>query len=271
MEVIVTLGGSGKRFSDAGYSVPKPYIEAGGKELIRHIIDIFDAENDNFHFALNTKHIDYRQLVESLVKKSKTFLIPQHKKGPVYSVMQYPLSSTFGKETIVTYCDNPYKWDYEDFKKYVKDNDLDGCIISHKGWHPHRLASTFMAYMRMDGDNVAEVQEKKPFTDNHWEENASIGTYYFKDGAMVQRYFKQCLDENLNYNNEFYVTLVYNLMIRDGLKVGVYDVEKNAVLGTPSELENFNAWAKIIEGSQCKTKDDAAKCFEYWKNYHGKN
>ena len=52
---------------------------------------------------------------------------------------------------IVCYCDNPLIWNKSDFEKYVKDNKLDGCILTHSGLHPHTLNSTKMAFLKTNG------------------------------------------------------------------------------------------------------------------------
>ena len=60
---------------------------------------------------------------------------------------------------------------------------------------------------------MLEIKEKEPFTDNRMQEYASSGTYYFKKGADLKKYFKQLMDLDINLKGEFYVSLVYNLGI----------------------------------------------------------
>ena len=273
MKIIVPMAGTGRRFVEAGYKDPKPLIHANGKRLIEYITKMFDTENDEFVFICNQTHIETTEMssiLHDLVDKCTIIKIDDHKLGPVHSVLQCLEQINDDEQVIVTYCDNPYKWNYQDFIEYVSNNDLDGCILSHTGFHPHRLASTYMAYMKMQDELlVSEVKEKEPYTDDHWTEHASTGTYYFKRGGDVKRYFKQCIDQNVNFNNEYYVTLVYNLLIEDNLRVGVYDTDLVTVFGTPSELENFEAWCTILEGSQVKNEQDLINSYNYWKTYHG--
>ena len=83
--------------------------------------------------------------------------------------------------------------------------------------------------------------------------------------------FDLALEKNLTYNGEYYVTLVYNLLIADGLKVGFYDTEFSAMMGTPEEVENFESWANIIKEDQVKNKEDLINCYNYWTKYHDTN
>ena len=77
------------------------------------------------------------------------------------------------------------------------------------------------------------------------------------------------MDRDINYNGEYYVTLVYNLLIADGLKVLPYDTPYVTVFGTPEEVQSFEAWATILKSGQVKDVRDLIKCYAYWQNYHG--
>tara|TARA_Y100001963_G_scaffold45097_1_gene63530 strand:+ start:3542 stop:4366 length:825 start_codon:yes stop_codon:yes gene_type:complete len=270
MKIVVPMAGFGDRFVNAGYKDPKPLIKANGKRLIEYITEMFDTENDEFVFICNKTHAhttDMVDILKQIVKHCDIIVIDNHKLGPVHTVQQALKLIDDEEEVIVTYCDNPYRWNYSDFKNYVKERDLDGCILSHTGFHPHRLSSTYMAYMKMDGDFVVDVKEKEPYTDNHWEEPASTGTYYFKKGSYIKKYFQECIDRDINFNNEYYVTLVYNLLVEKNMNVGIYDTELVTVFGTPDELENFEAWCTILKGVQVKNENDLIKCFKYWSKY----
>ena len=48
MVIIIPLGGIGKRFSELGYSDPKPLIKALGKEIIFWLIDCLKIKLSKF-------------------------------------------------------------------------------------------------------------------------------------------------------------------------------------------------------------------------------
>lgn len=266
MKIIVPMAGIGKRFVDKGYSKPKPLIQVGRKPIVQYIIDMFSV-SDDFIFICNEKHLELHDFLKKYVNNCTIITIPEHKKGPCYTVKFAYNFINNDEPVIVTYCDNPYIWNYSDFKQYVKNNNLDGCILSHTGFHPHTLAKTKMAFMKENNELVTEVQEKKSYTDTPQLEHASTGTYYFKKGEYIKRYFDLLMDKNINYNGEYYVTLVYNLLIEDKLKVGYYDTPYVTVFGTPEEVEQFEAWKTIINGEQIKTVEDLINTYNYWKNY----
>jgi bifunctional N-acetylglucosamine-1-phosphate-uridyltransferase/glucosamine-1-phosphate-acetyltransferase GlmU-like protein len=207
-------------------------------------------------------------VLQDICANSTIVSMPMHKYGPVYTVQEVYNHIDDDEEVIVTYCDNPYIWDRDDFAHHVKDKELDGCILSHSGLHPHTLNNTKMAFMKTQGDLVTEIKEKECYTDNPMNEHASTGTYYFRKGSYIKKYFNEAMEKNIQYNGEYYVTLVYNLLIEDGLRVGYYDTPFATVMGTPEEVENIEAWNSIVNKGQVKNEDDLIACYRYWKAYH---
>jgi bifunctional N-acetylglucosamine-1-phosphate-uridyltransferase/glucosamine-1-phosphate-acetyltransferase GlmU-like protein len=124
-----------------------------------------------------------------------------------------------------------------------------------------------MAHIKENNGKLIEIKEKEPYTDKPIEEHASTGTYYFAKGKYVKKYFKELMDLDINYNGEYYVTLVYNLMVRDGLNVTIYDTDYVSVFGTPEEVENFEAWQTILK-SGIKSQDELIWTYHYWKHYN---
>jgi NDP-sugar pyrophosphorylase family protein len=270
MKIIIPMAGLGQRFVDVGYKNPKPFIWVDDDYIISKIVDMFD-EQDEIIFICNERHLketDMHDRLRRLHKKSIVLSVPEHNRGPVFTMIPYMDMIDDDEQVIVCYCDNPYLWDYDHFKKWVNETKVDGCVLTHTGFHPHRLASTYMAYCKMEGEQMVEIKEKEPYTDNHWNEHASTGTYYFRKGSYVKKYFQETIDKQIKHTNgEYYVTLVYNLLIQDKLNVRIYDTDFVTVFGTPSELENYKAWHVILKGEQVKSKEDLIKCYEYWKKY----
>lgn len=274
MKIIIPMAGSGDRFVKRGYLDPKPLIDVNGTRMIETICNMFDP-NDEFIFICRNSHLQTTNMeiiLKKIVPNCKIISIPDNKKGPVFTIIDSGVYQFINddEEIIICYCDNPYLWNYKHFKQWVKNCNSDGCILSHVGFHPHRLSSTYMAYMKEDNLKVSEIKEKEPYTNNHMAEHASTGTYYFKKGEYIKKYFQSLIDNNINYNGEYYVTLIYNLLIKDGLSVHCYPTDFVTVFGTPEEVENFEAWQIILNSTQVKNEDDLIKCYRYWKSYNEK-
>lgn len=248
MHIIIPMSGVGQRFIDAGYLVPKPLIVIDGKPIIQHVVELFPGEN-KFTFICNQTHLEtteMRGVLESIVANPNIVSIANHKKGPVYAVTQILDSIDDNEEVIVNYCDFGSYWNYQDFLEHTRYRKADGAIAAYKGFHPHMLGSTNYAFMRDSEQWMLEIQEKQPFTNNRMNEYASNGTYYFRTGLLVKKYFPLLIANDIHLNSEFYVSLIYNLLVQDGLSVSIYEIEHMLQWGTPEDVEEYTNWSKYF-------------------------
>lgn len=249
MKIIIPMTGIGKRFIDAGYTTPKPLIKVDGKPIIEHVVNLFPNEKDII-FICNSKHLketNLKDVLNKIAPTGKIVEIPPHKKGPVFAVYQIKDLIDDNEEIIVNYCDFGTYWDYNDFLNHTRNRNADGAIPAYKGFHPHMLGKINYAFMRSNKQWMLEIREKQPFTNNRMNEYASNGTYYFKNGSYVKKYFKQLIDENINLNGEYYVSMIYNLMVRDKLNISIYEIQHMQQWGTPGELEEYIGWSEYFK------------------------
>lgn len=250
------MSGMSSRFSTAGYDIPKYLIKVDGKSIIEHIVGLYPKESE-FIFIINDKHKNETNVVDvldNLVDNKIIVTIPRHKNGPVFTVSKLENLIDDDEQIIINYCDFSMYWEYDNFKAFVDTTECDGCVVCYTGFHPHMLGSDNYAFCKTDKNKILEIREKQPFTDDKMSEFASTGTYYFKKGRYVKKYFKQLIDEDLNINGEYYVSLVHNLLIRDGLINLIYEIPHMLQWGTPFDLDVYNSWSsyykKVLEGQK---------------------
>ena len=269
MKVIIPMSGMSSRFAADGYTIPKFMIEVDGKTVIEHIIDLYPKDTE-FVCILNRTHHDETDVVGLLLHKlpdgSSIKVIDSHKLGPVHSVLQTLDEIDDEEQVIINYCDFSMKWDYKDFEQFVNDNQCDGCVVCYTGFHPHMLGSDNYAFCQVDDHHkISEIREKEPFTDNKMTEFASTGTYYFKKGAYVKKYFKELIEKDVNIKGEYYVSLVHNLLIEDGLNNLVYEIPHMLQWGTPLDLDMYRKWSdyyrRVMEGQKEVTIPNCVTAF----------
>lgn len=249
IQLIIPMSGIGKRFIDAGYEVPKPLIKVDGKPIIEHVVNLFNNPND-ITFICNEIHLketNMSSILKEIAPNCKILTVPnKNRRGPVDAVVQILDNIDENKEVIISYCDYGTDWDYEKFLKETRESNSDGAIACYTGFHPHMLGSDNYAFVKVNNNVAIEIQEKKPFTTDKMSEQASNGTYYFKSGSLVKKYFKKLIEKDFSINNEYYVSLVYNLLIQDNLKVTTFLINKMLQWGTPYDLETYNYWSKYF-------------------------
>lgn len=242
------MSGIGKRFIEAGYKEPKPLIEVDGKPIIEHVVNLFPGVEDVTFICneIHNENFDLFSILPKICPRAKIFLVPnKNRKGPVDAVSQLKRVIRNNAEVIVSYCDYGTVWDFEKFLEFVKD--FDGAIPCYKGFHPHMLNGDNYAFCKETNNVLEQIKEKEPFTDNKMNEYASNGTYYFKSGTILKKYFDELMQNNIHLNGEFYVSMVYNLLVRDGLKVGVFEIDKMLQWGTPYDLEIYKGWSEYFK------------------------
>jgi bifunctional N-acetylglucosamine-1-phosphate-uridyltransferase/glucosamine-1-phosphate-acetyltransferase GlmU-like protein len=253
MQIIIPMSGIGKRFVEAGYKDPKPLIEVDGLPIIQHVVNLFPNEK-NVSFICNNIHLkttNMKNILSSFCPNCKIYEVPvEGRQGPVHAVSLIFENVNDEDEVIVSYCDYGTEWNYEEFLKDTRSRNADGAIACYRGFHPHMLGTDNYAFLKEKEEGsrwMDKIQEKQPFTDNRMDEYASNGTYYFKTGAIMKKYFQKLMDTKQTINNEYYVSMVYNLLINDGLNVNIFEIKKMLQWGTPYDLEIYNNWSNYFK------------------------
>jgi NDP-sugar pyrophosphorylase family protein len=252
MQIIIPMSGLGTRFVNEGYKDPKPLIVVDNKPMIEHVVNLFPGEKD-IKFICNDKHLEETRMKDVLNKfcpNGKIYEVPVlGRKGPVHAVSLIFDHIKDDQEVIISYCDYGTLWNYNNFLEDTRNRNADGAIACYKGFHPHMLGSDNYAFLKekeLGSRWMDAIKEKEPFTNDRMNEYASNGTYYFKTGAIMKKYFTKLMDLKLTLKNEYYVSMVYNLLVEDRLKVNIFEIEHMLQWGTPYDLEIYNRWSNYF-------------------------
>ena len=269
IQIIIPMSGLGERFIAAGYEVPKPLIEVDGKPIIEHVINLFPRET-NIKFICNDKHlrdetINMQKTLMRICPTGKIYEVPvEGREGPVHAVSLIFDEIEDDEEVIVSYCDYGTDWNYEEFLKDTRSRGASGAVACYRGFHPHMLGTDNYAFLKETSEGsrwMAAIQEKRPFTNDRMSEYASNGTYYFKSGAILKKYFKKAMDMGIKVNNEYYVSMVYNILVADGLPVSIFEIDQMLQWGTPYDLEVYNDWSRYFRNI-IKPQENSADIFD---------
>lgn len=285
------MSGQGNRFVKAGYDTPKCLLIVDGKRVIEHVVDMFPGEN-NFLFICNKEHIQNTEM-EGILKRikpeGKIRIVESRKLGPVFAVSEIMNELNDEESVMISYCDFSQDWDFAKFKKDIASLGCAGAVPCYTGFHPHLLHKNLYAGVLADKNGMMrDIREKHCFTENPEDSYHSGGTYYFKSGALVKKYFRELLDTKMDLNGEYYVSMVYYLLKRDGLPVFIPTVKHFMQWGTPEDFEEYEAWSRFVHRDLQKEKrsteipakrerlvkipyrkgsEEFNKSHRYWKDY----
>lgn len=273
MNVIIPMTGYGARFVAAGYRELKPFIPVLGKPVIEWIVTAMYPADVTIIFVCRGEHLQndphMRERLLSYAPDATIVSIEDWvKKGPVYDVLRayHELEETNRidpeEPCIINYCDFHMEWDYEAFVKEAQARDCDGAVPCYTGFHPHLLPEkNLYASCQTDAeDNLIQIREKYSFEKDKLKAKHSPGTYYFKNGRIMEKYCRILTEhEECAINGEYYASLPYQFMVQDGLKVWIpANVDYFCQWGTPEDMEEFIYWTDFIRGNEQGKADDCA-------------
>jgi len=259
MQLIIPMTGQGSRFVKAGFERLKPFIPVHGKPLIEWVLKMFPGIlPEKIIFILQRHHYESMPYIQSILQEiaplAKISLLDKYDtRGPVPNILHSSHLINDHEPVFISYCDFYMRWDFIQFNTFLHNENLDGAIPCYTDFHPHLISSpNFYACCKSDAkNNLIEVREKFSFTENKTQSMHSPGVYYFKNGALLKKYFQTAMDLNLSTNGEFYCSLPFNLMVNDQLRVLVTkNVEYFCQWGTPEDLSQYLSWFEHLVGGK---------------------
>lgn len=291
MNIVIPMTGYGSRFVAAGYKELKPFIKVMDRPIIEWIVKGMYPADVNLIFVCRGEHLRsdsaMRERLMALAPEAIIVSIEDWvKKGPVYDVLRayrmlcQPQSGDGGRIKtadgeiigwreidredgfIINYCDFYMTWDYEAFVKGARERDCNGAVPCYTGFHPNLLPEKnyYASCLTDESDDLIEIREKYSFEKDKTKAKHSPGVYYFKNGAIMEKYCQMLTEhEECAINGEYYASLPYNFMVRDGLKVWVpTNVEYFCQWGTPEDMQEFVYWTDRIRQARQSGVEPAA-------------
>ena len=231
LNILIPMAGAGSRFSQAGYTFPKPLIEVNNKPMIQLVVENLNIDA-NYIYVVQKSHREKYNLDTML-----NLITPGCEIVEVEGITEgAACTALLAKEFINN--DNPLffansdqfvEWDSNEFMYKMQESNCDGSIVTFKATHPK------WSFVKIDENGfVTEVAEKNPISNN-----ATVGYYYWKHGSDFVKYSEQMIEKNIRVNNEFYVCPVFNEAIEDDMRIRTFNCDGMWGLGTPEDLDFY--------------------------------
>lgn len=235
VNIVIPAAGEGSRFAKVGYTAPKPFIDVLGKPMLTHVLDNVAVRDARYTLLLRESHLGLSPAAEAEMARRSAKIVPVARltEGTACTVLLGRSEFDDDAPLLVANSDQLVDFSCQDFVDDARRRGLDGSILVFRD--PHRDPKWSFAAVDENG-LVTEVAEKKPISDL-----ATVGIYLFMNGTEFVRAAVDMIANNDRVNNEFYTCPVYNYMIRQGAKIGVYEVPFDAMvgLGTPEDLQAY--------------------------------
>ncbi len=236
INVVIPMAGKGSRFLKDGYKNPKPFIDVAGKPMVARVIENLHHPDAHYILIGRSQHLQQEaELVKQLSSSyNASFIsIDTVTEGTACTVL---FAREFVNNNVPLLIANSDQLVDTSVKQFIDDclqKKLDGSILTftdderNPKWSFARLNDVGL---------VIEVQEKKAIS-----EFATVGIYFFTQGRYFVNGAIDMIINNDRVNNEFYTCPVYNYLIKEGRKIGIYNITHNQMhgLGTPDDLNKY--------------------------------
>ena len=237
VNIVIPMAGAGSRFANAGYKEPKPLIPIFNKTMIEVVVSNLTPKREHrFIFVCQNEHIkeyDLKDKLSKLDKDVEIIGIDEITEGQLCTVLK---ASDFinNEEALMTANSDQYiDFDINDYLEYMESKEYDGLIMTMTS------KDEKWSYAKIDDNGIViETAEKKVISNE-----ATVGIYNFKAGKDLVKAADKMIQDNIRVNGEFYICPVYNYLIKEGYKTGIYNIgeEYNGMygIGIPKDLEFF--------------------------------
>ena len=224
MNIIIPLGGIGKRFTDYGYIKPKPLVKVHGKEIIFWLLDSLEITNQDKVYIPYNESLDnysFSQTVKSKYKKIQLLPLP-NTQGPSETLQLCIESFNIEGKIVLLDGDTWYRENILDVVRKCNDN-LTTYFLSE-------VEKPIYSYITLEKDRIIDIAEKRKISNF-----ANSGCYVFSDAKQTLIYI-----EKAKKSLKFFISDVIKQMLLDNVHFSSIKVSDFYVLGTPQQVIQFS-------------------------------
>ena len=236
INIVIPMAGLGSRFASVGYEKSKPFIDVDGKPMVVRVLDNLNYPDAKYILIARKEHLEKEKLLVEQIEKeyNATFIgIDKLTEGTACTVLYARKYINNDLPLLIANSDQIVDVSIPDFINDCFNRHLDGSILTfidlelNPKWSFAKLNSN---------DLVVEVKEKEAIS-----KFATVGIYLYNKGSDFVDSAIDMIIENDRVNNEFYSCPVYNYLIKNQAKVGIYNIESSAMhgIGTPEDLDQY--------------------------------
>jgi len=236
--IVITMAGLSKRFSDAGYFLPKYMLDLSGKTVFEHAIMSFKSyfKSNNFIFICRevneTSKFVYSKCAEMSILSYQIYCLNDLTKGQAETTL-------IGLEGLKCDSNRPILiFNIDTFRPgYVFPPNIDqwdGYLEVFTG------SGTNWSYVKPYNElstRVIETAEKKEISNL-----CSTGMYYFRSFNLFKEAYLNYYSKLLN--TEHYIAPIYNSLTSNHKDVHYHMIDRENVIfcGTPDEYKELKGY-----------------------------
>ena len=236
---VIPMAGKGQRFKDQGILKPKFLIETKGRTLFEWSVRSLPLDIASKVIFICLDEHEKKYDVKNFIKKNMEKKFPSLN----YEIILLDKTTDGQVETVLhakKYINNESSLVIYNIDTYFESTRLKSKLLTIKNTNIDGLLGAInsndgkLSFIELDSEFVKRTKEKEAISNI-----ASTGLYVFTSGKDFVNAAEFMLSNNSKTNNEYYVSELYNILIKQGKKFVIDLADDFSLLGTPEDIENF--------------------------------
>ena len=242
---LVPMAGAGARFRQEGYTEPKPLIPVADIPMIRRSLDSLPPAKD-WIAVCRKEHLENASLMPTLSadrRKVRVVSVDELTEGQASTCL---LARDFLEPTkplLIAPCDTSMTYDGGRYTALTADPDID-CLVWTFRDHPHanrNPAGYGWAETTSHGD-IRRISCKTPLGEDVRNDAGITGAFWFREARFFLEAADALIAQDRRTNNEFYVDAAIQVLLEQGRRAKVFDVEHYISYGNPDDVRTYEYW-----------------------------
>jgi NDP-sugar pyrophosphorylase family protein len=247
---LIPMAGSGQRFVDEGFRLPKPFIPIEGVPMFLRAMRSLPMVKEFYLMTRNVFSGRIKNTLRTEIEMDKTYILEVNGRtqGPGGTLLEFPSIFKPKRSVVVASCDYDHQFNKHFLRTLIARTEIEG-IIFVTSFSKFRMKNpNAFAYCIVNSENIVQsVVEKETISSEPENDQLVVGTFWFRDSFLLKEALEYSRANQLFVNGEIYVGSSINNLISKGHQFITFEVDNWISFGDPYELEIYHWWLDLFE------------------------
>ncbi len=243
LNVVIPMAGRGKRFSEAGFKLPKPMIDVAGKPMIQRVVESLNIDAQ-YHFIVDkTDFYTYgmENVLRKVVPDCNIIKFPRKTAGALNSVLLSDIYINKDEPILIANSDQIMTWNSLDVMYKIFNDLCHAGLITFTDDRSEEDVKKNPLWSFCKTDKLGLVSEviEKQYCGS---QAANTGLYFCKRAGDFFKAAEMVIQKKIRINNEFYVSSAFDWLCKNSdnvVKEFRINNDEFHPVGTPEQLQVY--------------------------------
>ena len=229
IQILLPMGGIGLRFQSRYPGIFKPFIKVHDKYLFQYALESLEGLNTfKVFFILKEEDaIKYQSMIKSIIPRSEIIPIATQTRGAMETC--FLAKDLIDPNEKLLILDSDLSFQSPSFIEFINHSKT-----NENGFPTFEANTSQFSYCETVNNQVVRTAEKKVISNQ-----AIVGAYYFGAASSFFQNASKILSSEKPSIGEFYISPLFNELIKQGQSVCSFKTQDYFSLGTPEEIDTY--------------------------------